>query len=249
MKTRSRAVAAALALIGCSGATSPGPRLSLSFSAQNPTATVAADALVITKAEIVLRKVELELLKSADCDGEQQGEGSSSGQGDDKGKAGAKAECQEFEAGPLRLVLSLTDVVTPVTVSPPPGTYEEAQFKIHKVGEGGTAEAAFSAANPDLVGKSIRVEGTFNGQPFVFESDLSVKQEMEFEPPLVVTGNTSTNITISVKLADWFKTSTGGLINPGTANKGGAREQLVKENIKHSFRAFEDKDRDGRDDD
>jgi len=38
------------------------------------------------------------------------------------------------------------------------------------------------------------------------------------------------------------------LIDPATANKGGANENLVKENIKRSMKAFEDKDRDGNED-
>ena len=36
-----------------------------------------------------------------------------------------------------------------------------------------------------------------------------------------------------------------GLVDPATANKGGANEGIVKENIKQSVEAFEDDDSDG----
>jgi hypothetical protein len=39
------------------------------------------------------------------------------------------------------------------------------------------------------------------------------------------------------------------LIDPATANSGGANAELVSSNIARSFVAFRDDDRDGRDDD
>jgi hypothetical protein len=235
------ATAALLALIGCSSSTAPGPRLSLAFSAQAPTATTATDALVITKAEIVVRKIELKQAEGDDCEFEGVGQGEGE-------NPGPQETCEEFEAGPARVSIPLDGTLVQVSITPPAGTYRVAEFKIHKVGEDGAAEAAFAAANPDIAGKSIRVEGTFNGKAFVFESDLSAKQETELVPPLVVTATTATNVTITVKLSDWFKGAGGALIDPATANKGGANEMLVKENIKRSFRAFEDKDVDGHED-
>jgi hypothetical protein len=52
-----------------------------------------------------------------------------------------------------------------------------------------------------------------------------------------------------VDLTNWFKTSSGALIDPATANAGGANAELVSANIARSFVAFRDDDRDGRDDD
>jgi len=46
----------------------------------------------------------------------------------------------------------------------------------------------------------------------------------------------------------WVVDGSGNLIDPRTANKGGANEGLVKENIKQSVEAFEDDERDGDDD-
>jgi hypothetical protein len=50
-------------------------------------------------------------------------------------------------------------------------------------------------------------------------------------------------------LTTWFRTQAGALIDPSTANAGGPNAVLVAENIKRSFHAFRDDDRDGDDDD
>jgi hypothetical protein len=239
------ALAAGLLLLACSS-TGPSQRVSLSISTQSSTTTVGSDVLVINKAEIILRKVELEgQTDGCVSDGPAlSGPLADSENDDDDGEG--EAECEEFKAGPFRFELPLNALEAVVTVDIPAGSYEEVEFQIHKVNPN---DAGFAAANPDFVGKSIRVEGTFNGQPFVFESDLTAEQEVDLEPPLVVTGETSTNLTIRVDLSTWFKTDAGLLINPATANSGDINEQLVKQNIKRSFHAFEDRDRDGEDDD
>ena len=55
----------------------------------------------------------------------------------------------------------------------------------------------------------------------------------------------STNLTIVLDLATWFVDAQGNLIDPDSANKGGNNENLVRDNIKASIEAFEDKDKDG----
>jgi hypothetical protein len=93
---------------------------------------------------------------------------------------------------------------------------------------------------------SIRVLGTFDGQAFVFETDLNVEQELNLFPPLVIGESTvSTNITIAVGLDSWFLDANGQPVNPATGNKDEVNEDLIKENIKNSIEAFEDNDRDG----
>ena len=53
------------------------------------------------------------------------------------------------------------------------------------------------------------------------------------------------NVTIRFDIATWFR-SGSTVINPATANKGGANENLVKNNIRASLRAFPDNDRNGQ---
>ncbi len=252
-KTASLAVAAvALLSWACSDGTDPGsePAVSLSFSTRTPGAqpapgffasVVAADTLtdgqnelIITKAEVVLREVELERVEVTDCDVEPEPEG-----------------CEEFEAGPLLLDVPLNGATRQqVSIPVPPGLYDELEFDIHKVSNDDPEDAAFRAAHPDMVGKSIRVQGFFNDQPFTFESDLDVEQEFELSPPLVVEATTSsTNVTVRLDIAQWFRDAVGQLVNPHDGNKGGPHENLIKENIKQSIEAFEDKDGDGDDSD
>jgi hypothetical protein len=243
------AALAALA-VACSDGTGPnGNRtVSLSFTtgfgggAQfsrtgmlDDTLVTNGDTLIITSAQIVLRNIELKRVDDDGCE--------SLGMDDDDG-------CEEFSTGPMIVTLPLNGgVATAITIAPDTGSYDEVEFEVHKPESGGDDDAILNA-NPDFDGVSIRVRGSFNGVAFTFESDLDVEQENKLPKPIVVSETTtSTNVTMSVNLDAWFRTAGGSLIDPGTANKGGQNESVVKENIKVSFRAFEDHDRDGDDSD
>lgn len=247
------AFAGLLLVAACSSGTGPGagPNTSLSFSTRLPAGVVAApsrapafgaavtgadtltdgtNTLIITSAQLVLRKIELERQDVASqCGVEPE-----------------PAGCEDFEVGPVLVDLPLTGGTDQqVAVDIPPGTYTEVQFTIHKV-SGDAVDSAFVRQHPEFLNKSIRVQGTYNGTPFTYQSDLDVDQELHLDTALVVSyTTTSTNLTIRVVLANWFKSSTGSLVNPATANVGGVNEGIVKENIKNSMKAFEDADRDG----
>lgn len=248
MSTRMLAVLGmAAALAACSDGTGPGSArtVSLTFATGSGAAPLfsrmvgdetivsGSDVLVITQAQVVLREIELKPADGAACE--------RTGQSDDDG-------CEEFEVGPTLVDLPLGGATeTVVTIAIDPATYDEIDFEVHKTE--GSGDAAFIAANPAFDGISIRVEGTWNGVPFVFTSDLDVEQENELLPPLVITENTGTNVTLRVDLSTWFRNGSGALVDPASANKGGLNESIVKENIKVSFKAFEDQDRDGDDSD
>jgi len=194
------------------------------------TLTSGGDTLILSSVEIVVREVELKRIEVVDCDTDP----------DDS--------CEKFEAGPFLVALPLDGTVDPTfTLDIPHGQYDEFEFEIHKVSDSDTADADFLAANPDFLNKSIRVQGTFNGQSFLFESDLDVEQELDLNPPLVIDETTdSTNITVLVGLDGWFVDGGGNLLNPESGNKGQPNESVIKENIKQSVEAFEDDDSDGR---
>ena len=248
----------ALALAACGDATGPGsngqPVVSLSFTTRQPaTASLAlglslqaasaladtvitnGDTLIITRAQIVLREIELERVEATSCDTTIVDHDA----------------CEELEIGPVLVDLPLNgQVEREYSVAVPPGSYDEIEFEIHKVSSDDQEDAAFRAANPDFAGISMRVEGTFNGDAFVFTSDLNVEQEFDLNPPLIVDSTaTNTNVTILVGLDQWFRSPTGAVLNPETGNKGEVNESLIKENIKQSVEAFEDDDEDGEDDD
>lgn len=200
------------------------------------TLVAGTDSLVIDRVQIVLREIELERLNDDACDDD------SLGIDDDR--------CEEFEAGPLLVDLPLNGAVeTPITIAADTGIYDEIEFDIHKPSDDSAEDSAFVAANPTFAETSIRVTGTFNGTPFVFDTDLNTEQEIELTVPLVIDDTTtSANVTLQADLAAWFRNAGGGLVNPQTANKGGQNEGIVKDNIKASVDAFEDNDRDGDDD-
>lgn len=222
---------------------SPSRQAFFSRMAAGDTLVTGSDTLVIDRVQIVMREIELERVNHDACDDDSLGvDDDSLGFDDDF--------CEEFETGPLLIDLPLGGTVEQVlNVAVDTGTYDEIEFDLHKPDDDTAADLAFLAAHPDFKGVSIRVTGSFNGTPFVYETDLSEEQEIELDTPLVISASSATNLTFRVDLTTWFRGAGGGLINPQTANKGGQNEGIVKENIKNSIEAFEDRDRDGDDSD
>lgn len=195
-----------------------------------------ASELVLSRVAMVLREVELERQFDDDCDDHV---------------AGSDDDCEEFSTGPMILELPLDGSVDRVLsiAGVPADTYDEVEFEIHKPEDDSAEDIAFLQANPDFRRVSIRVEGTFDGEPFVYTTDLSEEQEHALVPPLVITdGSAPTNVTFSVEVSGWFVGTGGSLIDPRSANEGGPNESLVEENIERSIDLFEDRDRDGDDD-
>ena len=191
---------------------------------------VGTDELVITRAQIVLREIEFEYEDSLP--------GCSSSYDDDI--------CEKIEIGPVLVDLPLNGSLrTQITATVPAGTFDEIEFELEHAHDDSASERAFRREHPEFNGLSVRVEGTFNGQPFTFVSSVRAELEMEFDPPLVV-GESGHNVTVSVDLARWFRRTDGTIIDPRTANPGGANAGVVAANIRSSFDAFGDDDRDGR---
>ncbi len=245
--TAGLAILALGGLAACSDVTAaPGARsVALSFATASASSAGvaaslagAADPVVITKAQLVLSRTELEMA-SGSC-------GSNDVEGDDDG-------CAELKLGPMLVDLPLTaGAKTALTVTVPAGTYDKLEARIDAVESGDEGRrqdaTAFLAAHPEFRNVSIRVEGTFNGQPFVYTTALDAEMEVAFNPPIVVDA-TASNITVQVDVATWFRARDGASIDPATANAGGVNRSLVEDNIKRSFKVFEDDDHDGRDDD
>jgi len=199
------------------------------LAAANDTLTDGSNTLIITKAELVLREIELKQQETANCDVEPK-----------------PAGCEDVEFGPVVADLPLgPGAQQRFTVDIPSGAYKAIEFEVHKV----TSDdpTTFRQQYPYLVDQSIRVQGTYNGQPFTFLTDLDVEQTLLFNPFLIVTDTTTaTNVTILVSVAAWFVGSDRKLLDPATGNKGGQNESRIKENIKQSMEAFEDHDFDGK---
>jgi hypothetical protein len=187
-------------------------------------------ALVITRASVTLSRLELVTADSAACD-------------DD----GNDDQCTQLETGPMLVELPVDNsVVSMLSLQIPAGTYAGLEARIHTVQRSDSGGSAFLAAHPEFANASVRVEGTFDGHPFVYTGSSNAKLELRFDPPLAV-GSTPTNLTVHVSIDRWFTDHDGALIDPSIANGNGDSASLVADNIRRSFHAFEDRDRHGDD--
>jgi hypothetical protein len=115
--------------------------------------------------------------------------------------------------------------------SVPAGSYREFRVDIGPATSGDLA----------VQGDSIIIDGTFNGAPFTFTSDLHVQEKSE---GTFVVGAGSANITLSVDTSSWFGNPASPLDPTVSANR-----DAIEDNIRASFKAFRDDDHDGKDDD
>jgi hypothetical protein len=210
----------------------------LAAAAAPITLSGAGNTLVIDRVQLVLGEIELEL-PTADCSGSDR-DADNSGPGS-SGSGG----CPEIELDPVLVDVPLDGPATlDLGVLVPEGTYRELEFKIEKADDDTGPEAAFLRAHPELRGVSVRVDGTFNGQPFTFRSALEAELELEFGTPVVVSAAEPLNLTIAVDVASWFRGAAGTVLDPTSA----ANALAIGQNIRLSFTAFEDDDRNGIED-
>lgn len=204
----------------------------------SPDITVgAAGDLILTKVQLVVGKIELNENDQTSCVAEIEAAG------DDHAHVGQ--ECEDVSRDPVLVDIPVDAALHSVINVPlAQGTYSKLEAKLEPARDNATA---FNAANPNLVGKSVRVEGTYKGTPFVFTSAARAGLEMEFTPPLVIDA-TTTNATVTLDIAKWFLNGSGVVIDPNTATAGSAALQQIENNIRQSFHAFEDNDESGVDD-
>ncbi|MBK5187689.1 MAG: hypothetical protein JJD97_05550 [Gemmatimonadaceae bacterium] len=211
------------------GAGAPAPS-----SDRHVTSPGSVHTLVITRAAVSLTRLELATVDSAGCAADDHPEGN-----DDR--------CHQLETGPLIVELPTDNsVVSVLSLQLPPGTYRSLEARIRAVQAADPGGAAFLSSHPDFANASVRVEGTFDGTPFVYSGRANASLELTFDPPLTV-GASATALTVHVSIDRWFTDRNGNLIDPATANAGGANESLVNDNVRRSFHAFEDNEHRGDD--
>ena len=239
---------AALILAACSEtAPRPSQPISLSLTTRSASATATpaapgasadiqigsgANSLKITRAQIVLAQIELS--SSATC----------TPPADDN-------DCDELEAGPVLVDLPVdgtTKVMLDALVQP--GTYSRLQAELDAVtpDDDESGASAFLQLHQDFQGISVKVTGVFTDansedHPFTFTLEADAEIEAAFQPPVTVGAGTS-NLTIDVDVASWFKDATGAVIDPTNP----ANAEAIGRNIRQSFKTFEDDNHDGMDD-
>ncbi len=218
-----------LATTGTGASTSP-PALA------NVTVTRGGNIIVITQVQLVARKIKLQRANGS-CPTPDL---SDAGDGDKDDLPG----CPNLRLGPLLLDPPLVDgAETSFSIDLPAGTYDEVKLQIHKP-TNHNSDATFVAANPGFMGVSIKVNGTFNGVPFTFTTDLTSVIEAEFNTPVEVVADGTTSITLLLDVRGWFLDAGGvALLSPLTLSQQG--RQRVEQNIRTSFHAFKDDDHDG----
>jgi len=242
-------LAVALVVAACGDSTGPTAGTSVSLTMASDLASGAAPAagiaaaparapitdgvntLEVTSVQVVLRQIELKSVEVADCSVEPE-----------------PAGCEHFRSDPVLVDVPVDGSTDQdVSIVLPAGTYDEVKFDIHEVT---ASDGAFLTANPTMENRSIVVEGTFNGNPFFFETNMSQEQSFMLVPNLVVAdGGAATNVTIRFDVSTWFVDQQGVLFDPSTASTGQPNESIAEENIQNSIKAFEDRDRDGDDTD
>lgn len=258
---------AAMAVVACSSdstgpAAANGRSVSLSVATAGgssvPTGTSlgvvtvgTGGELVITKAQLVLREIELEspyvgcTSDSSSSSGSFSRVSYSSGSDDDGSDDSRSDDCGEIELGPVLVNVPLDGGATEVVqVNIPAGEYHEIEFKLREPDDD-AEDMAFRAAHPEFIGLSVKVEGTYNGQPFTWTSSMRADLEREFHPPVVI-GADAANVTLQVDVARWFRDGSGNAIDPANAQGSTSARAQVEANIAGSFGAFQDDDRDGR---
>jgi len=248
-------IAAVIIVAACSSDVMGSNRhnVQLSFTT-NATVTSAADRvaadlmvgpnneLVLQKVQLVFGKMELDRRADANCVGDVENEDDNRG-GDDHGDMNDE-DCEEISLDPVLVNVPVDDALHPVINVPlPDGTFSELEASLEPAPARFTD---FNTKNPNLVGKSVRVEGTFKGTPFVFTTPVRANLEMEFDPPLVIDATTK-NATVAIDVRKWFLNSSNGVIDPSTATPGSFNLALIENNIRRSFHAFEDNEERGED--
>lgn len=174
------------------------------------------DQLIVTRARLVLQQMTIGTSSGVDCSSDA-----------------ANDRCRSLMAGP-----SVVDL--------PLGASAEQRFAL-EVPAGAYAQVALAlVASPELGGNSIRVEGTWNGTPFIYEANLELARALVLPRPVLIgLSGTATNVTVSVPVTSWFRADDGTLVNPARAKRGSPRDAEIRAGISKSLRAFEDRDRDG----
>ncbi|MEO5511229.1 MAG: hypothetical protein ABIS27_11425 [Longimicrobiales bacterium] len=131
---------------------------------------------------------------------------------------------EKFRDSRFTLALPLNGgVITPFTTQVQLGTYEELELDVD----------------------SVRLRGTYDGQPFDVTMNVNTELEFDFSPPFVIaSADDRFNVSVLVNTTNWLRNNDGSLVDPRTILTNTTTRASVMQRIKSSFKAFEDSDKD-----
>lgn len=126
----------------------------------------------------------------------------------------------------------------------PAGRYDMLGLRLHAPDGDDPADDAFLLAHPGLEGVSVRLEGQWDGTPFVFERRLDEDRAIGLDGIELAPGRT-TNLTLRLDPSSWFRGDDGALTDPRMAHTDPVVAARVESMIRGSMSAFADQDADG----
>lgn len=163
----------------------------------------------------------------------------------------------EFEAGPILVDLPLDGgVISLLDGEVPAGSYRELELEIDRPNDRKASHEAFRTDHPDWPrNASIRVRGTFDPgtgpQAFDVFLNIELDLELEFDEPIVIEADSAgvtgpVEVTLSIDVNQWFVGRDGLFFDPRALSADHGLREKVARNIRFSFKAFRDRDRNGR---
>ncbi|MDB4877558.1 MAG: hypothetical protein JWM41_4004 [Gemmatimonadetes bacterium] len=186
--------------------------------------TVGAHTLDLAQVTLTIDRAELKRAHTDACAGDNDENDDHPG---NLGNSGNTGNCAEVKIGPTTVDLPLTPGVVSIPANTiPAGTFRQLELSVSQV----------------------RLKGTFDGTAFDVSLPVRVRQEVEFATPIVVTDSAPASVTVNVPVAGWLVNADGSLVDPSKILTTPSLMAAVKARIAASFRAFEDRDHDGKDD-
>ena len=205
-------------IFGCNNSTEVQSNgVSASFFSEGKLNKIQNNSLVLTEVKILIGNLKLDRLE-------------------DKGSSDVKF-------GPFVVHLDPDGFNTGTEVNNiPPGTYKRVKFEIHKLEDNETPpDPEFKDGSSGSERYSLIAKGSYNNEPFVYKSQRTTYQEIEFASPLIINDSKAVNFTIKVNPYSWFFEN-GDYLNPIDE----ANRSEIEMKIEHSFKdAYKDSNKDG----
>jgi hypothetical protein len=191
-----------------------------------PSMAVLADSVIFGGHTLQLTAVDITLDEITIERSELSSGGDSDGDSDMDSDSDGPSNVRLRRAGTVIALPMQGGVITPIDESLPVGFYEEIELDF----------------------ESVRLTGSYDGQPFDVNVPVKTELDVRFHPPIEIDAETDRiNVTVAIDPFMWLRRADGALIDPRLfETEPELRAQFVNR-IRASIRAFEDADRDADD--